>query len=167
MQKRTNIATSTIAGTIAFRNTDLANKFLVQAGYGPSRNPEEIAYKLNKYIVTHGEAALEGLAEIHPDRDQIISTIKKTNEPAAQIQNMGINGFHNCSGYSNMNGFMNCEGNPNCNCHKNSKPMHFNATGDEAPALKQFESMSPKCIMMIGLFCITAISIVALTRKGN
>lgn len=157
---RQNISTSTIAGTIAFRNTDLANKFLIKAGYGPSRGPEEIAYKLNNYIITHGEAALEGLAEIHPDRDQILATVK-ANEPAPQIQNMGVNGFHNCNG-----GYNNCNGNMHCNCNKPAQ-VHFNASGDDLPALKSTNILDQKSIMMIGLFCITAISIVALTRKGN
>lgn len=157
---RQNIATSTIAGTIAFRNTDLANKFLIKAGYGPSRGAEEIAYKLNNYIITHGEAAIEGLAEIHPDREQILATVK-ANEPAPQIQNMGINGFHNFNG----GGYSNCNGG-GCSCNKPA-PMNFNASGDEAPALKSTNLLDQKSIMMIGLFCITAISIVALTRKGN
>ncbi len=158
---RQNISTSTIAGTIAFRNTDLANKFLIQAGYGPSRTPEDIAYKLNNYIITHGDDAMPGLAEIHPDREQILSTIKKEkeNEPAPQIQNMGINGFHNFNG-----GYNNCNG--GCNCSKPAS-MNFNVTGDESPALKSTNLLDQKSIMMIGLFCITAISIVALTRKGN
>jgi hypothetical protein len=157
---RKNIATSTIAGTIAFRNTDLANKFLIEAGFGPSRHPEEIAYKLNNYIINYGEAAIEGLAEIHPDRDQILATIKKNNEPAEQTQNLGANGFDNFYG-----NHFNCNG-QNCNCKKNN-PANFNATGDEINSLKSINILDQKSIMMIGLFCITAISIVALTRKGN
>lgn len=161
---RTNIATSTLAGTIAFRNTDLASKFLIQAGYGPSRSPEEVAYKLNNYIVQHGEAALDALAEIHPDRDVIASSIK-ANVPSTQIENMNANGnqgFHNCAGCSMH---LNCAGNPNCNCNKNTN--NFNASGDEAPALRSANLLDQKSIMMIGLFCVTAISIIALTRKGN
>ncbi len=156
--RRQTAPISTIAGRIAFGNTDLANKFLIQANYGPSRTPEEIAYKLNNYIVAYGDEALEGLAEIHPDREQILATVKKENEPAPQIQNMGINGFHNFNG-----GYSNCSG--GCNCNKPA-PQTFNASGDE-PQLKSTNLLDQKSIMMIGLFCITAISIVALTRKGN
>lgn len=155
---RQNISTSTIAGTIAFRNTSLANKFLLSAGYGPSRSPEEIAYKLNNYIASFGEAALESLAEIHPDRDVVLlSAPKPENKPAPQIENMNMCGGHN--NYHNCNG-------GGCNCNKQSAPMHFNATGDETTALKSTNILDQKSIMMIGLFCITAISIVALTRKG-
>lgn len=151
-----NIATSTIAGTIAFRNTDLANKFLLQAGYTPSRSPEEVAYKLNNYIAQFGEPALEALAEIHPDRDVVLlSAPKPENKPAPQIENMNMCGGHN--NYHNCNGGA-------CSCNR-PKQNYFNATGDDSPALKSTNILDQKSIMMIGLFCITAISIVALTRK--
>lgn len=152
---RSNIATSTIAGTIAFRNTDKANKFLLLAGYGPSRNPEEIAYKLNDYIAKFGEEALAALAEIHPDRDVILPA-EKENIPAAQVVNMNMTGDND--------NFHNCHGNHQCNCNKH---MNFNVSGDEVLALKTVNFLDQKSIMMIGLFCITAISIVALSRKGN
>lgn len=155
MSRTQNIGTSTIAGTIAYRNTELANKFLVAAGYGPSRGSEEIAYKLNAYIAKFGDEALAALKEIHPDRELLTPAVV-ANPVAAQNVNMNASGdgFMNCSG---------CKG--GCGLQQAPK-QHFNVAGDEGEKLRSTNLIDTKSIMLVGIFCITAISIVAIARKG-
>lgn len=160
---RKDINTSTLAGTIAHRNTAVASKFLLAAGYEPSRSVEEIAFKLNDYISRHGEPALEALKEIHPDRE-LLTPVQKVNQVAPQMQNMNAGGDHdhfNCAGNSR------CWNTPNGRvCTKGCGGGHHNADG-EGSERKSTNLIDQKSLMLIGMFCITAISIVALSRKGN
>lgn len=162
---RQDINTSTLAGTIAHRNTTVANKFLMAAGYGPSRSVEEMAYKLNDYIGRHGEPALDALKEIHPDRE-LLTPVQKVNQVAPQMQNMNASGdqdHFNCIGSNGRP--MPCKGNV---CFKGcGGGVHHNADGEGIAEKRNANLMDQKSIILIGLFCITAISIVALSRRNN
>ncbi len=142
------IQSLSLAEVIAYRNPTVANKFLIHAGYGPSRDSKEMSYKLAKYIADNGEDCLPGLAEIHPDRDWIVPPQVKQNQPATQNQNMNIDGFDNCRG----NG---------CSCKK-----YHNAAGDTAEAGNQLRSSNlfNNQTMMLGIIALTAITVIALTR---
>ncbi len=159
---------NTFAHTIAYRNPTLANKFCIEAGLGPCRTPDEIAYKLNRYIAQHGDPAVEALKEIHPDYElfKVEAPAPVMNQAAAQNRNMNACGsYHNCCGMS-ANGYSNCSG-----CGGACQNRYMNASGNESNKVRPMGMVdSNQLITIAGIFSITALLIYAMStmaaRKG-
>lgn len=163
MRNRNQITKLTLAETIAHRNPEVANQFLIKYGYPASSNRDEVALKLNSFILNHEGDALKELGNIHPDRELLFSNFT-SEQPApeikvdvAPIKSKFKHTHHNCCGHSNADGdeYSNCGGGPS-----------YNADGKNNPQGILANNMFP-AIAMIGIIGLFAMAIVSLNKRTN
>ena len=58
---------------IAFNNTPKAKSLIVKYGYEPSRNYDDLVYKLIRFTKEYKDEALQELSNIHPHKDLILN----------------------------------------------------------------------------------------------
>lgn len=132
--------TDSLFETIARRNFETANGFMVNKGYQPSRNADVLAQRLYAFAKQH-DPELTELSEIHPDKELFATP---------------VSGFKNAEG----GGFHNCNGNSGCGCNKKS-----NADGGTAPAAAASHAIANNhTIQLIGL--IAVVGIIAMCIKN-
>jgi hypothetical protein len=100
----------------------LRNKSLLQR---KPQSPEELSHHLKGYVRMYGKDALKDLANIHPDKELILSMDRPVRE----------SDFHNACGCG-----LSCDGNNKCSSCKrkerNESPLNFlNMTSPAAPKI--------------------------------
>ncbi len=128
-----------------FANRQPQVKALITSwGLKPAKTEKGLWLQINDVIRKYPDQALMALANIHPDRDLILSTIKNVEpiNPAIIIPEV-VKAVVKEETKSNACGCMagrtsGCDGSSTCNCDKKS-----NATGDDT---KKAESVAAKVI---------------------
>lgn len=106
------------------RTPELRN-LVVEYGVTPAKDPKDLWLKLNYVAKTFPKQVFPRLAEIHPDRDLILSVAGLNNsaeDKSGACGCSGADGYSNCAGCGGTCGgkkeYSNCAGNPDCNCDK-------------------------------------------------
>lgn len=184
----------TLAETIAHRNPEVANQLLIKNGYPASSNQAELARRLNSFLLNQRENALKQLANIHPDKELIFSSVdgfdnadgfdnidgfdnahgrghynkgKHLGNRHAHRHHNAEGEYSNCCGHSNADGeFSNCSG---CGGSCAAKHMYFNAAGDSA-AKSQAAAMpslvNREMLAIVGVIALASIALIAISKKA-
>ncbi len=145
---------------MAANNSQELNSFLTGKGFAPARTVDDLAFKINHYITQGGDAALDELARLHPDRDLIM----QNNMPAPQANNFlnatGNGGYHNCSG----GGYNSCQGGcSSCGGAKAAPPRYSNAEGGTPAVPGHAKENALNVIAILAVIGLVAI----VTMKGT
>jgi hypothetical protein len=192
MQKNIIVKNLTLAETIAHRNPEVANELLIKNGYPHSPDRDVLAKNLNHFLLNQRDVALTKLAEIHPDKEIIMSANggEDINEPyvndnfdgegqgvkrrknkkpckgCGQFHNAdGDSEYSNCCGSSHADGggeYSNCSG---CggSCGGKKRSQYSNAAGDNnMPAL-----VSKQTLAIVGVIGIIMIGVIAISRPAT
>ena len=99
---------------IALNNTQKAKKLLLNYGYKPARNYNDLVTKLFILTKEHREDALKDLAELHPHKDLILNYFCASKEEKSNVEGKDNNSDCNCPSCElsrmKMFGFSNLEG---------------------------------------------------------
>ena len=99
---------------IALNNTQKAKKLLLNYGYKPARNYNDLVTKLFILTKEHREDALKDLADLHPHKDLILNYFCAGNEEKSNVEGKDNNSDCNCPSCAlsrmKMFGFSNLEG---------------------------------------------------------
>ena len=128
---------------IALNNTAQAKKLIVQYGYKPARNYNDLISKLYRLTKDYREDALKELANLHPHKDLILNYFCVSNsEPKSNAD--GDNKTTDCQ----------C---PSCQLAR--MKMYANFDGNEITPKENLQAYIPMILIggMVGLVLIGAI----------
>lgn len=129
---------------VALNNTAQSKKLIVQYGYKPARNYNDLISKMYRFTKDYREDALKELANIHPHKDLIMNYFcVANNEPKSNAD--GDNKATDCQ----------C---PSCQLAR--MKMYSNADGNETNTQESIKDYIP----MILIFGIVGIGMVAALR---
>lgn len=129
---------------VALNNTAQSKKLIVQYGYKPARNYNDLISKMYRFTKDYREDALKELANIHPHKDLIMNYFcVANNEPKSNAD--GDNKTTDCQ----------C---PSCQLAR--MKMYSNADGNETNTQESIKDYIP----MILIFGIVGIGMVAALR---
>ena len=78
---------------VAYNNTPKAKALVIQYGYSPAKNYNDLIYKLFRFTKEYKQEAIEELAKLHPHKDLILNFNKQNVEEKSSF--MGMN-YPNC-----------------------------------------------------------------------
>lgn len=128
---------------VALNNTAQSKKLIVQYGYKPARNYNDLISKLYRFTKDYREDAIKELANIHPHKDLIMNYFCVPSEPKSNAD--GDNKTTDCQ----------C---PSCQLAR--MKMYSNADGNETNTKDSIKDYIP----MILIFGVVGIVMVGTLR---
>ena len=128
---------------VALNSTPQSKKLIVQYGYKPARNYNDLISKLYRFTKDYREDALKELANIHPHKDLIMNYFCVANNEAKSNAD-GDNKKSDCQ----------C---PSCQLAR--MKMYSNADGNDTKSKENLQDYIPIILMggFVGLVLISAL----------
>lgn len=124
---------------VALNNTAQSKKLIVQYGYKPARNYNDLISKLYRFTKDYREDAIKELANIHPHKDLIMNYFCVVSEPKSNAD--GDNKATDCQ----------C---PSCQLAR--MKMYSNADGNETKTQDNIKDYIPS-ILIFGILGIVMV----------
>lgn len=176
----------TLAETIAHRNPEIANEMLVKNGFPPSRDRDELASRINTFLLQYRDKALKELASIHPDKALLFSNFSEDLQQAQDnvdgfgdtsnaegddyavgmkrgIKNKAKQQYSNCCGSADGE-FSNCAGGPCPSCAMKAK--YSSADGKQSTGIPTQALFNREMMAIVGIIALTGIVLMAFNKKS-